>query len=85
MVEGREEDRRRFLKQVGTVAWASPLILTMTARGAGAQALSCLPLGTPCGNYSVSAGACVGGTSACCLPNGCVSFFNQEGDPCFCS
>lgn len=31
--------RRRFLKQAGTVAWASPFILTMMSRSAHAQAV----------------------------------------------
>ena len=47
----RSEDgieRRRFLKGAATVAWATPLILTMTAHQAGAQGMSCLPNGGPC-------------------------------------
>lgn len=41
-------ERRRFLKGAMTVAWATPLVLTMTARQAGAQAMSCIPNGAPC-------------------------------------
>lgn len=41
-------ERRRFLKGAATVAWATPLILTMTAHQAGAQAMSCLPNSGPC-------------------------------------
>jgi hypothetical protein len=41
-------ERRRFLKGAATVAWATPLILTMTAHQAGAQAMSCLPNGGVC-------------------------------------
>lgn len=41
-------ERRSFLKGAMTVAWATPLVLTMTARQAGAQALSCIPNGAPC-------------------------------------
>jgi hypothetical protein len=60
--------RRRFLKQAGTVAWASPFIVTMMSRAAQAQttcgeqaldvdppfALLCTNV-TPCG----TAQACV--------------------------
>jgi hypothetical protein len=47
---GTEEgiERRRFLKGAATVAWATPLILTMSAHQAGAQGMSCLPNGGPC-------------------------------------
>src|SRR5918999_989320 len=41
-------ERRRFLKGAATVAWATPMILTMTAHQAGAQAMSCIPNNTPC-------------------------------------
>lgn len=33
--------RRRFLKQAGTVAWASPFIVTMMSRAAHAQTTVC--------------------------------------------
>jgi len=56
---GRSTDegiaRRRFLKGAATVAWATPLILTMNPVPAHAQ--SCLPNGGPCD-------ACVG--MPCC-------------------
>ncbi|HEY7874619.1 MAG TPA: hypothetical protein VIG64_05805 [Actinomycetota bacterium] len=45
MAEGIQ--RRSFLRGAATVAWATPLILTMTAHPAGAQT-SCLPNGGPC-------------------------------------
>ena len=59
--------RRQFLKRAATVTWATPLVLTMSARHAGAQALSCIPPGTPCN-------ACEG--MKCCAvaggnPDGC--------------
>ena len=42
-------ERRKFLKAAATVAWAAPMILTMSARPAGAQVgTSCLPNGGPC-------------------------------------
>jgi hypothetical protein len=51
--------RRRFLKQAGTVAWASPFIVTMMSRAAHAQDVQCGEVGldpnvcvvaTPCGS-----------------------------------
>jgi hypothetical protein len=33
--------RRKFLKQAGTVAWASPFIVTMMSRAAHAQGQQC--------------------------------------------
>ena len=41
-------ERRRFLKQAVIVAWATPTVLTISARRAGAQAASCMPNGGPC-------------------------------------
>jgi hypothetical protein len=55
--EGME--RRRFLKAAGTIAWATPAILTLTASRAGAQ--SCVPHNAPCD-------ACVGVN--CCIASG---------------
>ncbi len=53
--------RRRFLKQAGTVAWASPLILTMMSRAAHAQVEVC---GTKIGGP---------GTTACTVTLPCGS------------
>ena len=70
-------ERRRFLKAAATVAWGTPLILTMTARQASAQGGSCLPNGGPCD-------ACVG--MPCCDEDGpedggcCCTDFNQPAD-----
>jgi hypothetical protein len=63
-------ERRRFLKQAATVAWATPFILTMTSERASAQA-SCVPTGASCGNYMVIAGigaVCqpIQGAALCC-------------------
>jgi hypothetical protein len=64
-------DRRRFIKSAATVAWATPLILTMTAGRASAQTLPSLfpcvnsPSGTGC-PCSVSADC----TSGCCCGGG---------------
>jgi len=39
-------DRRRFLRRAGTVAWSTPVIMTVLASRAGAQ--PCGQLGGPC-------------------------------------
>ena len=59
MTEGRAGDRREFLTQAGRVAWATPLILTLTAGRAGALAVSCAPAATPCGTWSTPLSACL--------------------------
>jgi hypothetical protein len=74
-----EHDRRTFLKKSATVAWATPLILTLGATRAGAQAASCLPTGTGCGiffNDPINGPSCaaspVAGLFCCtaCVPVG---------------
>lgn len=65
-------DRRRFLRAAATVTWATPLVMTLPARSAGAQGLSCIPAGASCANYVVISGvgpACIppmGQTATCC-------------------
>jgi hypothetical protein len=58
--------RRRFLKQAATVAWASPVLVTMMSRAAHATHI------TVCGQAQVGGGclttAACGSTSAC-LPD----------------
>jgi hypothetical protein len=46
-----DQSRRDFLKRAGTVAWATPLILTLAAHPASAQAVSCAPAGSGCGSF----------------------------------
>lgn len=46
------ESRRRFLRQAGTVAWATPFIVTMMSRTALAQ-------DAPCGIVDIDEGVCV--------------------------
>lgn len=62
-------ERRRFLKAAATVAWASPLILTMTASRAGAQ--SCIPRGATCSACPGGLNCCIQGsdTLPCCCSN----------------
>jgi hypothetical protein len=64
-------DRRRFLRGAATVAWATPLVLTLGASQAGAQvgspacaAAANRPNGCPCD----TSGQCQGG--CCCGPPG---------------
>lgn len=58
--------RRRFLKQAGTVAWASPMILTMMSRAANAQAGTCGQIGPNPGVCVVSTPC---GSTEACLPD----------------
>lgn len=58
MGDARDIERRQFLKGAATVAWATPLILTVGGDTAGAQ--SCVPQGAPCD-------ACTGVN--CCITN----------------
>ncbi len=68
-------ERRRFLQAGLTVAWATPVILTLGASPASAQ--SCMPVGATCD-------ACEG--IACCVPAGapfscCCSTDDSCPDP----
>lgn len=60
-----EIERRQFLKGAMTVAWATPLILTVTGDNAGAQ--SCVPQGAPC-DACVGVNCCIAGSDQlpCC-------------------
>jgi hypothetical protein len=69
--ERHVEDRRKFLKTAASAAWATPLVLTLGASRAGAQALSCLPSLTICG--VPDGGGCeTTGFVACCGGFSCV-------------
>jgi hypothetical protein len=50
MAHGATEgvERRTFLKGAATVAWATPLILTMTSGRAGAASPACIPVNMAC-------------------------------------
>jgi hypothetical protein len=65
--EQHNASRREFLKQAGTVAWATPLIMTLTAGPASAQ-VSCAPTGQVCGFWSTPLSACIPDPSlaVCC-------------------
>lgn len=58
MSDPHDASRRDFLRQAGTVAWATPLILTMAANPARAQ-VSCSPAGTACGTWSETLQTCL--------------------------
>ena len=76
--------RRRFLKQAATVAWASPMIVTMMSRSAMAQPAQCgtlLLFSQPGGGSQLRCAVtqpC--GSAQNCQPTG----FLNPGDPCFC-
>lgn len=77
----RVESRRDFLRQAGTIAWATPFIVTMAAGPARAQAVSCAPAGSGCG--SNVGGTCVPTSPlvmCCgdCLPSGPNFCFCQD-------
>jgi len=71
MSERHVEDRRQFLKKAATVAWATPLVLTVAASRAGAQVNSCLPSLTICG-VPDNGGCDTTGFTACCGGFSCV-------------
>ena len=77
----RREDRRKFLQRTATVAWGTPLLLTLSASQAGAQFPSCAPEGAPCGTWTGS--ACTGMTVICC--GDCNPVALNVGAPCGCS
>ena len=80
MAEKRAESRREFLKQAGTVAWATPFILTMAAPSAHAQ-VSCAPTGSPCGTYNSQLDVCVPTNAVICCGE-CA--YPGSGIGCFC-
>ena len=82
--EGHVENRREFLRQAGTVAWATPLILTLAAGRAGAQGISCAPAGTGCGTWSTPLDMCLPtGAVVCC--NDCERGTGPQDMFCFCT
>jgi hypothetical protein len=60
--EQRTFDRRRFLRGAATVAWATPLILTVSASSAAAVTVPCTPNGVACGDIPTT--CCAG--NCCC-------------------
>ncbi len=59
-------DRRRFLKGAATVAWAAPVIATLSASPAYA---ACVPLDGNCGPLDPVTNACPAGN--CCTGLNC--------------
>jgi hypothetical protein len=76
------EDRREFLRRAGTVAWATPLVLTLAASRAGAQ-VSCAPAGLGCGTWSTPLDMCITTGTLCC--NDCVRGTGAGDQFCFCT
>ena len=81
-------DRRKFIKGAATVAWATPLVLTVGATSAHAQVPSppnCLgatgrPQGCPCTTSSNCAGGCccsaggpIGAAGGCTSASNCAN------------
>ena len=82
MQQDNKEDRRQFLRRSATIAWATPLLLTLPASRAGAQ-VSCAPGGTPCGVWNGS--TCTGaGVLFCCEECNPIDF-EEIGSPCQCA
>lgn len=81
----QDGSRREFLRQAGTVAWATPLILTLAAKSAGAQAISCQPAGSGCGAWNSTLSGCLPavGVPPCC--NDCVRGTGPQDTFCFCT
>ena len=65
------QSRRDFLRQAGTVAWATPFILTMAAPSAHAQT-SCAPSGSGCGTWSTRLSMCLPSAPAVLCCGDCV-------------
>jgi hypothetical protein len=64
--------RRRFLKQAGAVAWASPFIVTMMSRAAHAQGpcgVQALDAGLPPALFCDTSGGTPCGSAAVCVPD----------------
>lgn len=60
----QQMERRRFLQSSLTVAWATPLILTLTASRAGAA--TCTPTNMPCSGCGTPCCPVPGDTALCC-------------------
>lgn len=68
--------RRRFLKQAGTVAWATPFIVTMMSRHAHAQ--------VGCGSVGVNPSVCEV-TKPCGSTERCVPDITELDGSCICA
>ncbi len=80
MSDEQNQSRRDFLRQAGTVAWATPFILTMASSTAHAQ--SCAPAGTPCGAWNSTLELCLPLAQAPVVCCGTCEF--TPADPQFC-
>src|SRR3712207_3148756 len=61
-------ERRRFIRNAATIAWAAPVILTLGASAAQAQAVSCVAAGEACGvgSPTPTRPCCDTGGAYCC-------------------
>ena len=71
-------DRRRFLKGAATVAWAAPVIVTLSASPAYAR---CKPQGEVCSSLGAG-GTC--GTGNCCTGLTCQPSSDLQSNECLC-
>lgn len=88
------EDRRRFLRRAGTIAWSAPIIVTLLAESAAASHLSgCIHQNSECGDVTGGPSgpfSCVSdppesnSINNCCSPNTCKPTVNENGQPCTC-
>ncbi len=83
-------DRRRFLKRAATVAWSTPVILSLMSEAAYASHPDgCIHLEEECGIYSTSSRTCTdnpsgsGSTGSCCSGN-CTPTIRRNNQPCTC-
>ncbi len=81
-------DRRRFLRHAGTIAWATPVVMTLSSKAAWAKP-PCTPRGETCGRVvSVSGGQGVcslSGFANCCTACTCKPPKRAKvGKPCKC-
>lgn len=84
MSEQHVESRREFLRQAGTIAWATPLILTLVSDPARAQSVSCSPAGTGCGAWDTELEICVPTINLAVCCNDCVRGTGPQATFCYC-
>jgi hypothetical protein len=85
-------DRRRFLRRAGTIAWATPVIVTLlTETAAASHPSGCIHVGAQCGRYRTQGSACqdtpgqTGSIANCCSPANCLPTTTTNNAPCNCT
>jgi hypothetical protein len=85
-------ERRRFLREAATVAWATPVIWTLMSQAAGAQSCAgsgvrCCDACSPDGDPNLNLVCITGVTTPCCTPLRCLKSKGSGGKrnkPCDC-